>query len=295
MCKRRERGRKSHKKLNKARPAKPLEQEKKLRPTRIRELKMKQVVLMIFGVVLTLHSYAQTPTNYRLTIDWSNRDMNGKVLLHRIASGKIVEISRQSFIENTTQLEDWSLTEMSEQGRNTRQIEELDGLKLEISRDNFTNLDFYKDFPPAQVELIRWIVQDKVAFGVYGQMYLDSLQLNVPYYPDFFQNQQADFEQYVNFNTQKLNITWLGFSEMNGKNCKLVYYKSMYNPINADNDIMILNGRSCFWGHIWISPDTRQIEYATMNEDLIYKMKLKSNDFEQQINMQRDLIFRKIE
>ena len=169
-------------------------------------------------------------------------------------------------------------------------------MKLEISGDNFTNHDFYKDFPPAQVDLIRWIVQDKVAIDIYGQMYLDSLQLlNVPYYPDLFQNQQANFGQYVNFNTQKLSITWLGFSEMNGEKCTLIYYKSMYNPIDADNDMMFLNGRSCFWGHIWISSDTRQIEHATMNEDLVYKMKLKSNDFEQQINMQRELTFRKIE
>ena len=76
---------------------------------------MRRAVLIIFLGVLTLHGYAQAPTKYQLTIDWSHRDMNGKVLLHRVASGKIVELSQQSFIENTSQLEDWSLTEISEQ------------------------------------------------------------------------------------------------------------------------------------------------------------------------------------
>jgi hypothetical protein len=71
----------------------------------------------------------------------------------------------------------------------------------------------------------------------------------------------------------------------------------MYNPVDTDtdNDEMIMNGRSCFWGHIWISPDTKQIEYATMNEDLVYKFKLKANGFEQQINMQREVTYKKIE
>lgn len=126
-------------------------------------------------------------------------------------------------------------------------------------------------------------------------MYLDSLKLNVPFYPDFFQNHQADFEEYVNFNTKKLNITWTGISKINEKECALIYYKSMYNPINADNETMFLDGHSCFWGNIWISLDTRQIEYATMNEDLIYKVKIKSNDYKQQINMQREVKLEKIQ
>ena len=265
---------------------------------------------MIFGVILTLQVFAQTnsdeqkipkqpsPTNlanYKMAIDFTNKDLNGSILVHKIIKGKIIQLSQKSPVDNTYQLEDVSLTEISEQGKNTRKLDELERLKIEILGDNFTNSDFYKDYPPAHVEVIRWFVQDKVGLDIYGQMYLDSLRLNIPFYPDFFQNQQADFEQYVNFNTQKLNITWLGFSEINKKNCILVYFKSMYNPIDADNDMMTLNGRSCFWGNIWILPDTRHIEYAIMNEDLVYKMKLKVNDFEQQVNMQREVIYEKIE
>lgn len=256
---------------------------------------MKRIILTLFLAVAALQGYTQAPTSYRLTIDWSQRDMDGEVMTHNIASGNIMEISRQSFGENISRLEDWSLTNVSPQKRVLRQLVELEGRKLEIAWDNFTKLDFYKDFPPEQVDLVRWIVQDKIAFDAFAQMHLDSLQLNVPFYPYFFQNHQGDFEQYVNFNTQKYSLTWLGFAEMNGKNCKLIYYKSMYNPIDADNDEMVMNGRSCFWGHIWIAPDMGQIEYATMNEDLVYKFKLKANDFEQQVNMQREVTYEKTE
>jgi hypothetical protein len=271
---------------------------------------MKKVVLMIIGSVFTLYAYAQTNgdenkipkqtssanlANYRLTIDFTEREVNGKLLRHIIDNGKIIELSRVSLIDNTFQLEDVNEVMISEQGQYTRKLDELEGLNFKILGDNFTSLDYYKDVPPAQVELVRMFIQDKVAFEVYGQMYLDSLKLHIPFYPALFQNQQADFEQSVNFNTQKLNITWLGYSEINGKNCILLNFKSMHSPFLVDNDMMIVSGRSCFWGNIWILPDTRQIEYAIMNEDMLYHLKLKTNNFEQQFNKQREVIYERIE
>jgi len=57
---------------------------------------------------------------------------------------------------------------------------------------------------------------------------------------------------------------------------------------------MKLNGRSCFWGDVWISLKDKQIEYATMGEDLVFKMHLKANNYEQRINLQREVKFEKI-
>jgi hypothetical protein len=170
----------------------------------------------------------------------------------------------------------------------------LDGLKYKIVGDNFTKLDFYKNFPQAHVDIIRWFVQDQVAFNVYGLMFLDSLKLNTPYYPDFFSNHNAKIDNYVNFNTKALNITWTGISKRGKNTCALVHFQGMYNPIEADNDIMTLKGRSCFWGDIWVSLVSRQIEFATMNEDLIFKMNLKANKYEQRINLQRELKYEKL-
>ena len=270
----------------------------------------KRVFIILIGVVFTLHGYAQTNgdeqkipkqsssanlANYRMTVDFKRRDLNGRLNVYDIISGKIIQISQQSVIENAFQLADVSVIGISEQGQSKQNIDELEGLNFKIQGDNFTSLDFYKDFPPAHVERIRTFIQDKVAFEAWGLMYLDSLILNIPFYPSLFQNQQADFEQSVNFNTQKLNITWLGYSKINGKDCILVYFKSMYSPFLVDNDNMTVNGRSCFWGNIWIFPDTRQIEYATMNEDIVSHLKLKGNNFEQQFTTQRELIYERIE
>jgi hypothetical protein len=207
---------------------------------------------------------------------------------HSIAVVKLM----RGLPNDTTQLQDMTLTEIIGETKDTKNLTEVNGLKYKLEGDNFTKLDFYKDFPP--IEILRNIIQDQVGFDVYGQMYLDSLRLNIPFYPDIFKNQLAEFEQSISFNTRKLSITWIGISKINEKQCAVLHFQSMYSPIDIDNDARLLHGRSCFWGNIWISLNTREIEYATMYEDLISKMKFKTNGYELQINMQREVKLEKI-
>ena len=58
---------------------------------------------------------------------------------------------------------------------------------------------------------------------------------------------------------------------------------------------MSIKGRSLYYGEIWISLSDKQVEYATMVEDVV--MKLKSSIFpeEQLIDLQREIIFNKVE
>lgn len=229
------------------------------------------------------------PLFYQLTIEWKNRDYDGKLINHNIAVGKLTkDLDNNSWSDVT-------LTSISDNSRSEKKLIELEGLNYRITGDNFTKPDFYKDFPQTQVELIHWFVQDQVAFDVYGLMYFDSLELNKPFYPEFFRNHKGIIEKYINFNTQNLNITWTGISKRNNEICALIHYQGLYNPIDADNDAMKLNGRSTFWGDIWVSLSDKQIEYATMNEDLIFKIHLKANNLDQRINLQRELKFEKIE
>ena len=266
--------------------------------------------LSLMGLIFTVDSFAQStkiekyldnlpqglktdtnkPMHYKLTIDWTNRDIDGNPINHSIAIGELTK----AFENDSIKLSNVTLTEAGGSVTNKQKLKELDGLKYKIDGDNFTKPDFYKDFPQARIDLIRWFVQDQLAFEVYGLMYFDSLKLDTPFYPDFFRNHKAQFDKYVNFNTRDLNITWTGISKIDNEICALIHFQALYNTIDADTDVMKLNGRSCFWGDIWISLNDKQIEYATMSEDLIFKMNLKANNYEQRINLQRELKFEKI-
>ena len=270
---------------------------------------MKRVVLQMIGVVFALYGYAQTDGsvplvpgqstsantgNYRLTIDTKFCDLNGRIQSHQITDWKINHLSYLSPVDNSFRLEEVCLTEINGQERNTRKLEDLEGLNVAILNDNFTKADFYKDIPAAHVNKFRTFVQDKVGIAVPVQLYIGSLELNVPFYPSFFQNQQADFENDVSFTNQKMSVTWLGYSKINGKDCHLVQFGSMFNPFRSEDAMTATNGRSCYWVNVWILPDTQQIEYAVMYEDIVSVTKLKSDDTERQNYIQREVKYERI-
>jgi hypothetical protein len=151
---------------------------------------------------------------------------------HNVAIGTLTE----GLENDSTKLLDVTLTEIRDNSINKLDLRGLDGLKYKIDKDNFTRLDFYRNFPQAQIELIRWFVQDQVGFNAYGLMFMDSLKLNTPFYPEFFRNHITKIDTYVNVNTKNLNITWTSISKMNNRLCAIIYYQAMYNSIDSDND-----------------------------------------------------------
>ena len=164
---------------------------------------------------------------------------------------------------------------------------------LAVRGEDFTKQDFYKNFPKKYLDIIRWLVQDAVAIEIYAWMYFDSLKLNQIFYPEFFKNQRLDFENYVNFTSQGLNLCWTGISKRKKEICAIIHYQAMYNPIDADMEAMKLQGRSTYWGDIWISLSDKQIEYASINEDVVFKMILAPNKNEQRIDLQREVVLEK--
>jgi hypothetical protein len=54
----------------------------------------------------------------------------------------------------------------------------------------------------------------------------------------------------------------------------LIEYRAFFNPLEIANGGMTLTGRSHYWGGIWVSLATRQIEYATLYEDVLGELKL---------------------
>ena len=53
---------------------------------------------------------------------------------------------------------------------------------------------------------------------------------------------------------------------------------------------MTLQGRSHYWGQIWVALGTRQIEYATLYEDVLGEMKLTGQETPQIIDVFRSAV-----
>jgi hypothetical protein len=147
--------------------------------------------------------------------------------------------------------------------------------------------DFFKGFPPEAI-FERNLVWDEEMFEMFGQSQFEHLKLNQPYH--FISSQVTDMPGVGTFENRDVQLTWVGRSQRNGNECAVILYQAYFNPLHIENAGMTLQGRSHYWGEIWVSLTTKQIEYATLSEDVLGEMKLAGQDT-QVINVFRSGVF----
>jgi hypothetical protein len=89
------------------------------------------------------------------------------------------------------------------------------------------------------------------------------------------------------FHNRDIVLEWIGFSQRNGQQCAVIQYQAFFNPLEIVNGGINLKGRSDYWGVIWVSLATKQIEYGTINENVFGQMKLAGQDAMQPLNVFR--------
>jgi hypothetical protein len=97
------------------------------------------------------------------------------------------------------------------------------------------------------------------------------------------------------FRNHNVVLEWIGRSQRNGQECALIKYQAFFNPVQIATGGMTLNGRSDYWGEIWVSLETRQIEYSTINESVVGEMKLPGQDTPQVLNIFRSGTFEPVD
>jgi hypothetical protein len=144
--------------------------------------------------------------------------------------------------------------------------------------------EFFKGFPPTAV-LERNLVWDTGMIEHFGQNFFEHLKLNEPYHA--LSNQEVNMPDVGTFHNRDIVLEWIGRSQRNGKDCALITYKAFFNPLEIANGGMTMQGRSDYWGEIWVSLETKQIEYGTIYENVAGEMKLPGQDTTQIINVFR--------
>jgi hypothetical protein len=89
------------------------------------------------------------------------------------------------------------------------------------------------------------------------------------------------------FHNRDIVLEYVGRSQRNGQDCALIDYRAFFNPLQIATGGMTLNGRSDYWGQIWVSLATKQIEYATIYEEVNGEIKLPGQDAPQLLSVFR--------
>lgn len=144
--------------------------------------------------------------------------------------------------------------------------------------------DFFKNFPRTAV-IERNLVWDTGMIEMFGQNYFKHLKLNEPYH--IASDKAVVMPDVGTFQNRDVVLEWVGRSERNGQDCALINYHAFFNPVAIANGGMTLNGRSDYWGEIWVSLATKQIEYATLQELVVGEMKAPGQNRPQAIDIFR--------
>ena len=144
--------------------------------------------------------------------------------------------------------------------------------------------DFFKGFPPTAI-MERNLVWDTGMIEMFGQNYFDSLKLNQPLHA--ISNTDIDIPGVGKFHNRDVVLRWIGRSQRNGQDCAVIQYQAFLNPIDVSVGGMSMKGRSDYWGEIWVSLATRQIEYGTLYESVVADMQLPGQTAPQLVNIFR--------
>lgn len=228
------------------------------------------------------------PRTYRFTVKYSTANTRGEVLQQQIISADYTHDFSQGTALWTNISETDSVT--GQPGSTTRQLTFMEGFHYSNDAANTSNSmspDFFAGFPPTEV-LARNLVWDTQMFEEFGQRQFEHLKLNQPYH---LADESIDLPSVGTFRNRDVQLTWLGHSQRNGRECELIGYNAFFNPLNITNEAMNMTGRSHYWGVIWMSRADKQVEYATLYEDVLAEMKLAGQDQQQIISVFRSGTF----
>lgn len=136
-----------------------------------------------------------------------------------------------------------------------------------VPTDEMLSQDFFSEIPEATVQ-VKNLFWDMLALELFAYRYWDSLELNVEFQAREL-NSEVDMAGIGTFENRDIRLTWIGISEINGEICAVIKYSTMNNPLMVELDNMLMQGRSHYWGEIYVSMVDKEIEYATLTEDVI--------------------------
>jgi hypothetical protein len=139
-------------------------------------------------------------------------------------------------------------------------------------REDMLKKEFFPGFPDAEIKT-KNLVWDMHMIEGFGWDHFSKLELNRPY---AIQSGPEDVPLAGSgtFQNRRIELTWVGLSKRNDEVCALIQYQTFMNKFTTSMGNLSFQGRSHYWGDIWVSLKDKQIEFATLFEDVLVEFKL---------------------
>ena len=210
------------------------------------------------------------PRTYRFVVDYNTANTRGEIVRRQRVIGEYTRGLPAGEVswKNVTDVAVNSATDPFPVGN---KLDFMEGFRYPNNLGDTMKPDFFKGFPPTAV-MERNLVWDTGMFELFGQEQFAHLKLNEPFH--YITNQNTNMPGVGNFKNSDVVLVWTGRSQKNGQDCAVIEYRAFFNPLDISNGGLLLKGRSNYWGLIWVSLATKQIEYATLYEDVLGELTL---------------------
>ena len=121
---------------------------------------------------------------------------------------------------------------------------------------------------------LKNLVWDMFGFEIFAYLYWDSLELNKEFCNHVL-NSEVEMAKDGTFENKELKLTWIGITKVNNELCAIIKYSQMNGKLSLNLENIKMKGRSHYWGEVYVSLNDKQIEYATLSEDVITDVTIK--------------------
>jgi hypothetical protein len=222
------------------------------------------------------------PRTYRFTVDYDTANTKGEIIRRQRLTGDYTRGLEGGEViwKNVAQADANGATAPFGPAQKR---DFMEGFRYKNDPASTLRPEFFKSFPATAV-FERNLVWDTGMMEMFGQDF-EHLKLNEPYSPAI--DQDVNMPGVGTFRNHRVVLEWIGRSQRNGQDCALIKYQAFFNPLSIANGGMSLIGRSDYWGELWVSLATKQIEYGTIYENVQGELKLASQDTKQVISVFR--------
>jgi hypothetical protein len=210
---------------------------------------------------------------YRMTAVYINRDLYGKFTGKTKVTGDYTRGFTDGFVtwKNVFISGSNSFTDPFPAGTKQEYMENM----RYIPSSKMLDKDAFKDFPSTPENVFaRNLVWDMLTFDTYAWNFSDSLKLNKPYLiPGMhFKFDMADIGNYEHNN---ITLCWKGISVMNGELCAVIDFNATDNILELNMPMINSKGTEQYWGTVWVSMKTKNIEQGIMYSGTIQEIEVK--------------------
>ena len=230
------------------------------------------------------------PQKYLMVTDNQNYDIYGNFHEKTRISGEYMRGLKNDSVRwnNVRIAHSQSLDETFAEGE---QQDYMENFSYVVSGE-ILNESYFKDIPEADLQ-IKTLVWDMLTFEIFAWNYWDSLKLNQEYSPMEI-NAVVQIEGIGSIENKDIKITWTGITKKNAKLCAVIKYQAMNNPLIFNIHNTVIQGRSHYWGNIYVSLNDKQIEYGELNEDVLMDIKMKGQETGNKVYGVRNITLKKI-